>query len=754
MSRFSWSRTCLAASLAALALLAPAWGENVKDLGPAPITSGNYTGRVAAIACSPTNANRIYVAGADGGVWRTTDGGVNWTPLTDQLPTTSCGALTLDPADENTIYLGSGEANFANHSRYGLGIFKSTDGGDNWTQLAADTFSGRCISRLIVSYADSQVLYAAVTRAGGFPEMAAAKNHPQRTGPLGVFRSLDGGVSWSQLAGGLPTANSATDLAQDPVDPNTLYAAIGHIFGSPLNGIYKTTDGGATWTALGGGLPTANVGRISVAIAPTNRQRLYALYALAATSTGANGGTQGAFRSDNGGATWTSLTIASDFQATYGWYESVVRVSNSDPNTVFLGGLDVIRSSNAGGTFSYISPPHVDIHALTIDAAGGLWSGDDGGVHYTNNAGASWIDRNTGLGLIQCYAGISSHPANDNLFFAGVQDNGSNSRTTDTRNWTTVLGGDGGWTQLDQLTPTRVFVEFQGAGSLYRSTNSGGSFSASSAGISTSDRNSFEAPYVLDPTNSNLAYYGTYRIYRSTNGGVNWAAISGDITTGSGAIRCLAIARSNPTVLYAATNDGKVLVSTNSGVNFTTLLTNNPGWPRVTREIMIDPNNAANVYLAGAVFGVDHVRYSTDQGQSWVVLDGSLPDVPVNAVAADARFSPAILYAGTDAGLLRSLDSGQTWRKFGRTVPNTPIVDLQPDLLRDRLIVATQGRGAWQINGLIPGDLNADGHVDLGDLAALLANYGCTSGCNGDADGDGNVDLSDIALLLGNYGLP
>ncbi|MCH7527463.1 MAG: hypothetical protein IID39_08505, partial [Planctomycetes bacterium] len=174
-------------------------GAEWRSLGPAPITSGPYSGRLAAVVCSPTDANRYFVGAADGGVWRTDDGGASWTPLTDLLPRCAIGALALDPLDENTIYAGSGEANFANHSRYGVGLYKSTDGGESWFVLAADAFSGRAFSRIVVDPVNSETLYAAITHAGGFPEMVAARGHPQADGPLGVFKSTDGGVNWTHL---------------------------------------------------------------------------------------------------------------------------------------------------------------------------------------------------------------------------------------------------------------------------------------------------------------------------------------------------------------------------------------------------------------------------------------------------------------------------------------------------------------------------------------------------------------------------
>jgi photosystem II stability/assembly factor-like uncharacterized protein len=663
------------------------------ELGPAPI-GGSYAGRISAIVCSPTNPNRYYVAGADSGVWRTTDGGASWEAKTDQMPTTAIGALALDPGNENTIYAGTGEANYANHSRYGLGLLKSTDGGDTWVQLAESTFGGRCFSRIVIDPANTLVLYASIGRAGGFPELAAAKGHPGATGSVGVFRSIDGGGAWTHLAGGLPNVEG-TDLALDPSNSSILYAGIGRIFGSSQNGIYNSTDAGATWIKLAGGLPVSSlIGRVSLAVAPSQSSRLYALIASPATSSGGGASTQGAYRSDDAGAHWTSIPVGS-IQSTYGWYLSLVNVSPTNPSTVFFGGLNFVRSTNAGASFNTVTPPHVDMHAAAWDAAGRLLVGDDGGVHRSGDLGGNWSSLNVGLGTVQFYAGISSHPTNALTFYGGAQDNGTSRRSTSSKNWSQVLGGDGGWTQVDPVNPNRVFAEYQGSGNLYRSTDGGNNFSFSGNGIDAGDRNCFLSPYVIDGSNPTRMFYATHRIFRSLDGGSSWNPWSADLTNGSGAIRTLALAPSDPNVIYAATNDGKVLVSMNGGSSFQTVLTNVPGWPRTTREIFIDPANAMRAYLAVASFGVAQIRRTLDGGQHWSDLDQSLPDVPVNVVAV-LPFSPERIFAGTDDGLWFSPDGGQTWARYGEGLPRAAVIDILLEPARYRIVVGTQGRGAWE----------------------------------------------------------
>lgn len=709
-------------SLLSLVVIAAAAGsaaaQPATSLGPAPATGfGGTTGRISAIACSRTNPDRYFVAGADGGVWRTTDGGVTWTPLTDFMPTTAIGALAMDPTNEAIIYAGTGEANFANHSRYGLGVYKSVNGGDTWTQLATDTFSGRCFSRVVINPLDTQVLYASVTQAGGFPERAAAKSHPNAAGPRGVFKSTDGGQTWAQLAGGLPSQD-ATDVAMDPANPAVLYAAIGRIFGAPENGIYKSVDSGATWVRLAGGLPTG-FGRTTLGIAPTQAPRIYALSSTPCDASGGGGDTFGAFRSDNSGATWTTI-VPGSIQASYGWYLSCIVVSPTDPNTVFMGGLTLSRSANAGASWSTVTPPHVDLHALTFDASGRLLCGDDGGVHRSPNLGGSWSHLNTGLCTIQFYAGVSTHPTNDLIFFGGTQDNGSHRHSASGQLWTSISGGDGGWTQLDQVNPLRVFAESQGTGALYRSVDGGNTVNGAGAGLA--GRNCFLPPYLIDPHNSQRMLYGTERVFVSTDGGSNFSPLSADLTGGgSAAIRALAIGPSDSSYVYAATNDGRILASSDGGATFTLRLSNVPGWPRTTREIAVDPVDPRTVYLATAAFGQPQVRRSRDAGATWQTLSAALPDVPVNVIGVDSRGPGPVIYAGTDSGLYRTVNDGQTWRKYGSNLPNACVIDLVVEPGRERVTVGTQGRGAWTvpIQTCYP-DIDDNGILNANDFQLFL----------------------------------
>jgi photosystem II stability/assembly factor-like uncharacterized protein len=595
----------------------------------------------------------------------------------------------------NTIYAGSGEANYALHSRYGMGIYRSQDGGTTWAQLAQKTFAGRCISKIVINpRSGGSNVYAAVTPAGGFPEKSAAKGHPFRNGPIGVFRSVDWGASWTQLTNGLPN-EACTDLVMDPRSTQVLYAAIGRPFGAATNGIYKTIDGGASWTKLTNGLPTVTLGRISVSVSRVDNQRLYALITNPCGPGGENGTTMGMYKSSNAGASWTPVTLNS-IQSTYGWYQCHAWASPTSLDTVFFAGLSMVRSVTAGASYSTITPPHVDIHALDFDAQGRMVVGCDGGIYRSADEGTTWTSLNNGLGVMQLYAGVSTHLNQQNRVVGGFQDNGTNMKTDGTLTWTHLLGGDGGWTAWNQVLTNTLWGQSQGPAQLRRSDNLGVSFTLKSTGINSGQPVAFYTPVEYFPNSSTRLLCATDRIYESVNGGDNWTAISPDLSPTNGAIRSLAIHPMNSNNVMVATTDGNVSRSTDGGHNFVASLTGIPGWVRVTREIVPSPVEANTWYLAVSQFGTDQIRKTSNNGTTWTVLDGDLPDVPVNTIGIDPRPVVPVLYAGTDAGLYRSTNGGVNWIRLSG-IPNVPIIDIRYRATFGELTIATQGRGFYRL---------------------------------------------------------
>ena len=321
--------------------------NNWSLIGPRPTDAGSTyvtAGRVNAIAIDPRDNNTVYIGAAEGGVWKTTDGGQNWTPLTDDQASLANGSIAIDPINPDIVYVGTGEENFAIDSYYGAGILKSTDGGQHWTNIVGP-FLRATIGSLAIHPANGQIVLAGVGTIGGITASTLTR---------GVWRSTDGGQNWTQVLTGAP----ATSVLFDPSNGNTAYAALGLISGSGSNGVYKSTDAGKTWTLIPGSganaLPTANVGRIDIGIAPSNSSTLFASIQDSSSST--FGGLLGVFKTTDGGATWNKLSPP-NVCAGVGqcWYDMNIRVNPKDPNVVFLvGSLRVARSLDGGATWSTI----------------------------------------------------------------------------------------------------------------------------------------------------------------------------------------------------------------------------------------------------------------------------------------------------------------------------------------------------------------------------------------------------------------
>src|SRR5262245_51837548 len=346
-------------------------------IGPAPIANGQrpgggpVSGRIAGIAAHPTDVNTIYIAAAGGGVWKTTDGGATWNSLTDAQSTLSMGAIAVAPNNPSMVYAGTGEANFSGDSNFGRGVLVSTNGGTTFTlQTAGGAFNRKTISEIAVDPTNANIVYVAV--AGGGVNGVGGNN--------GVWRSADGGSTWTNTTTAISTAQPFTSVRIDPNIPSTLYAAVGNPSGSTANGVYKTTNSGTTWTLLAGA-PSGNpAGRIVLAVSKTNSQLVY----VSASGTGNVGSTSfGSLykfeRSDNGGTTWIDLTAGTpNYMGGQGWYDTTLIVDPTNSAIVYAGGAaganSVLLSTNSGVNWTNIATgaggvgPHVDHHASAFDA--------------------------------------------------------------------------------------------------------------------------------------------------------------------------------------------------------------------------------------------------------------------------------------------------------------------------------------------------------------------------------------------------
>jgi uncharacterized repeat protein (TIGR01451 family) len=731
------------------------------DIGPAPINHGQVpptpvgsggnpvSGRVTGLATDPTNVNIIYAATAGGGVWKTTNGGTTWAPLTDNLSDPGgnpiplfMGAVALAPSNPSVVYAGTGEANnvtFGLNSSfdtfYGDGILVSTNGGTTWTLTGQSQFRGGAISRIAVDPQDPNTAYAAVSNnaVNGLSTVVT-----------GIYKTTNGGGTWTDVtaANGQNSTNPWSDVVIDPTTTgNTavLFAAIGNGFGAAANGVFTSTNGGTTWTAVGGGMPSgATLGRISLAIAHPGGAANATLYASICTAS-VSGNLRNLERSTDGGTNWTDITAnlnGDDYLAFQGGYDNVVEINPTNTNMVFAAGVTknqgfpnfsgggIVESQDGGATWTDginhpdintgtagNNGPHTDYHALAFDANGRVVVGNDGGVWRLDSnvlgstgapftgANIAWTDLNGNL-EITTLRGIALDPTNPDVAYAGSQDNGTE-KFTDNRAWNLSDVGDGGIIRVDP----------NNTSTLYHTRNTAFFFVSTTGGVpaftSWTLRNTgltgntdFVAPIVIDPNNSNRVLFGNNVLRVTTNQGMAWAAL-GVAPNGTNAIDFIAIAPSDSKTIYVSSN-GSVFVTTNSGTSWTNVtppitVAPNTNAADPFRAIAVDPANSKIVYVTVDTFTTGgRVFKSTDGGTTWTDITGNLPNFPVASVTLDPALG--LVFVGTDVGVYAAFTSTPTvWTRYQSGLPNVRVVEMEVDNTNNILAAATHGRGAFEL---------------------------------------------------------
>ena len=540
----------------------------------------------------------------------------------------------------------------------------------------------------------------------------------------GCIGQSDSGNSWTRVLIAL-----ASDIVQDPTTPAIMYAAAGAANGSSTqtgvspNGVYKSVNSGLTWTILTGvapsTLPTTNIGRINLAISKSSPSTVYAAIQDALNDNiGTDGALQGLYVTSDGGTTWAKQTATlssggslcgSNNQC---WYDMVIAVDPTTPNTVYFGGFSLYRSTDAGATFTDIGQSiHVDHHAIAFDPTSPttLYAGSDGGIFKTTNATSTptaptWTSLNTNLVLTQFYPGVSTSPSDALLILGGSQDNGTlQAQSATASNWPSVLGGDGGFTAIDQLTGLTTFAEFQwtqgtGQGPFRRSSPTSG-FSNKSSGISFGDRALFIPPLVMDPARPRIAYFGTFNLYRTSNFGDAWTSIGTSLVSSTGNISAIGVAPSDSLTVYVGSSDGRVSYTHDLGATWTTAT--GPSGAPIT-DFAVDPRDArtAVVTLSGFV-STNHVWRTTDGGATWTNITFDLPNIPTLAVVLEPGSRDIDI--GTDLGVFTLRNGATSWTPVVNGLPNVAVYDLVFDAPRSRLIAATHGRGMFSLDVTVTG---------------------------------------------------
>jgi len=683
-------------------------------------------GRVTAVAGVPSQPMTFYMGATGGGVWKTEDGGLTWRNISDgYFKTGSIGAIAVAESDPNVIYVGTGEACPRGNVSHGDGVYKSTDGGKTWVNVGLrDT---RHIARIRIHPQNPDLVYV------------AALGHV--FGPneeRGVFRSRDGGKTWEKILY-VDEKTGAIDLAMDPTNPRILYAAFWQVLrqpwalisGGPGSGLYKTTDGGNTWTKLTNGLPQGILGRIGVAVSPARPDRVWAIVE-------AEEG--GVFRSDDGGRSWRLVNRERKLRQR-AWYYSHIYADPKDPDTVYVLNVQFFKSIDGGRTFDItIRAPHGDHHDLWINPNHPqiMINGNDGGANVTFNGGQTWSPQSN-QPTAQFY-----RVAVDNRFpyyvYGAQQDNTTvaiASRTTgmgiDRPDWYPVGGGESGYVIPHPQDPNIVYAgSYGGLITRYdhrtrqaRNITAWPQTAVGEAAKNLKYRFQWNAPILLSPHDPKILYHAAQVLLRSTDEGQTWQEISPDLTRNDkskqdysggpitrdntgvevyGTIFALAESPRQAGLIWAGTDDGLVWVTRNGGKNWENVTPREmPEWGTVN-TIEASPHDPATAYIAVHRYRLDDYRpyifKTNDYGKTWKKITRGLPETDFVRVVREDPVRRGLLYAGTETGVYVSFDDGETWQSLQLNLPVVPIHDL---VVKDTdLVAATHGRSFWILDDLTP----------------------------------------------------
>jgi photosystem II stability/assembly factor-like uncharacterized protein len=687
-------------------------------------------GRSQASAGSPARPYEYYFGAVGGGLWKTIDGGVTWEPVTDgQIHSSSVGAVAVSTSNPDIVYIGMGETCLRGNIMQGDGVYKTTDGGKTWKHMGlADT---QAIARIRISPVNPDVVYVA---AFGHP----AGPNEQR----GIFRSEDGGKTWKRVLY-RNAETGAIDLSMDPHNPRVLYAALWQAYrvswkmssGGPGSGLFKTTDGGDTWTELtrNPGMPKGIIGRIGVSVSGADSSRAYALVE-------ARDG--GVFRSDDGGKTWTKTNDERKLRQRAFYYTHIF-ADPKEKDTVYALNTGFYKSTDGGKTFkTTLRPPHGDNHDLWIDPTNPerMISSDDGGATVSINGGKTWTAEDFPTAQLYHVATTKDFPYQ----VCGAQQDNSTvcvqseapargfgaSRAAIPKLYA-VGGGESGYIAPSPKDPNIFYAGSQGA-LLTRYDRRNGQtrdievyprFFSGEAADTLPDRWQWTFPIVFSPLDPDVLYTSSQFLYKTTTDGQNWVKISPDLTKHDpktlgdsggpithdmngpeifGTIFAVAPSYQERGTIWTGSDDGLVYLTRDAGAHWTNVTP--PGMPNLVRISLIEasPNRAGTAYVAANNYLQDdrapYLYKTHDYGKTWEkIVTGIRPDDFLRAVREDPK-RPGLLYAGTEHGIYVSFDDGENWQSLSLNLPDTQVPDLEVE--DHDLVIATNGRSFYVLDNI------------------------------------------------------
>lgn len=697
----------------------------LRNMGPA-VTGG----RVSDFAVNPANPAEYYVATASGGLWKTTNSGVTWETTFDGETSYSLGDVTLDPSNSNIVWVGTGENNSQRSVAYGDGVYKSVDGGKSWNNVGLK--DSEHIGRILIDPRQSDTVY-----------VAAQGPLWSKGGDRGVFKTTDGGETWENVLE-ISEHTGINDIAFDPSNPDVIYATSyqrrRHIWtlinGGPESTVYKTVDGGKTWNKINKGLPSVDLGRIGIAVAPSNPHKIYAIVEAAQ-------GKSGFYRSTNGGESWNKQ---SDYVSGSPQYYQEIIVDPHNQDRVYSLDTYMMVTEDGGKNFKRAgeSNKHVDNHALWIDPnnTNHLLNGNDGGVYESWDRAANWTFKNN-MPLTQFYKVTVDNDYPFYNVFGGTQDNASlgaphrTAHSSGIRNsdWLYTQFGDGFKTVIDPENPNIIYSQFQYGGLARYDKQSGEKMQIQpvSPDVNEAQRFNWNSPLMISPHNNERLYYASQRVFKSDDRGESWTAISGDLsknidrnklpvmdkvwsvdsvaknrsTSFYGSVIALTESPLKEGLLYSGSDDGLIQVTDNGGES----------WRKIKLHKKV-PENAYVSDLETSLFDTDtlfatfdnhkkgdfkpYVFRTDDKGKKWIDITGDLPERGTVYTIAQDHVNKDLLFAGTEFGVFFTQNGGKNWVQLKSGIPTIAIRDMEIQRRENDLALASFGRGFFILDDYTP----------------------------------------------------